>query len=234
MAKRVKAAGMKLLLDFHYSDTWADPGKQYKPSAWKGADFTMLKDSVYNFTKTVIEALKAQGTTPDMVQVGNEINHGIIWPDGEVRNMNQLAQLLNAGTAAVKTVDPTIIMLLHVALGGQNAESVFFIDNMLARGVQFDVIGLSYYPKWHGTIDELQDNMNNLSRRYHKELVVVEYSAKKEEVNKVAFNVTDGKGKGAFIWEPLSTWESIFDKQGKANDLLKQYDTFSKQYLQDK
>ncbi len=233
MAKRVKAAGMKLLLDFHYSDTWADPGKQYKPSAWKNADFKVLKDSVYNFTKLVIEALKAQGTTPDMVQVGNEINHGIIWPDGEVRNMNQLAQLLTVGTAAVKAVDPTIIILLHVALGGQNAESVFFINNMLARGVHFDVIGLSYYPKWHGNIDELQDNLNDLAKRYNKDVIVVEYSAKKDEVNRAAFNVFGGKGKGAFIWEPLNTWEAIFDRQGKANDLLKQYDAFSKQYLQD-
>jgi beta-galactosidase len=234
MAKRVKAAGMKLLLDFHYSDTWADPGKQFKPSAWKGLDFAILKDSLYNFTKTVLEALKAQGTLPDMVQVGNEINHGMVWPDGDVRNMNQLAQLINAGTAAVKAVDPSIAMLLHVALGGQNAESVFFIDNMLARGVHFDIIGLSYYPKWHGTIDELQDNLNDLSKRYRKELIVVEYSAKKEEVNKAAFNVAGGRGKGAFIWEPLNTWESIFDWKGKSNDLLKLYDTFNKQYLQDK
>jgi beta-galactosidase len=234
MAKRVKAAGMKLLLDFHYSDTWADPGKQFKPSAWKGLDFTTLKDSLYNFTKAVLEALKAQGTLPDMVQIGNEINHGMVWPDGDVRNMNQLAQLINAGTAAVKAVDPNIAMLLHIALGGQNAESVFFIDNMLARGVHFDIIGLSYYPKWHGTIDELQDNLNDLSKRYHKELIVVEYSAKKEEVNKAAFNVASGRGKGTFIWEPLNTWESIFDTQGKSNDLLKLYDTFNKQYLQDK
>ena len=231
MAKRVKAAGMKLLLDFHYSDTWADPGKQFKPAAWKNLDFITLKDSLFNFTKTVLEALKAQGTLPDMVQVGNEINHGMIWPDGEVRNMNQLAQLINAGTAAVKAVDPTIIMLLHVALGGQNAESVFFINNMLARGVQFDIIGLSYYPKWHGTIEELQDNLNDLSKRYNKDLVVVEYSAKKEEVNKAAFNVDGGRGKGTFIWEPLNTWESIFDKDGKGNDLLKVYDGLSKKYL---
>ncbi|MBK8951128.1 MAG: glycosyl hydrolase 53 family protein [Chitinophagaceae bacterium] len=102
MAKRVKAAGMKLLLDFHYSDYWADPGKQYKPAAWKNLSFDDLKKAVYNFTKDVMLQLKAQGTTPDMVQVGNEINHGIIWPEGNVSNFDGLAQLINAGTAAVK------------------------------------------------------------------------------------------------------------------------------------
>ncbi len=231
MAKRIKAAGMKLLLDLHYSDTWADPGKQYKPAAWQGQNFEQLKQSLYDFTKNVMNELKAQSTTPDMVQVGNEINHGIVWPDGNVSNLNQLAQLIDAGTAAVKAVDPTIVMLLHVALGGQNDESVFFVDNMISRGVLFDVIGLSYYPKWHGTVNELHNNLDDLARRYQKDIIVVEYSAKKEEVNKVAFEVRNGKGKGTCIWEPLNTWESIFDKQGKANDFLKVYDGLSKKYL---
>ncbi len=193
MAKRVKAAGMKLLLDFHYSDTWADPGKQYKPAAWKNLSFTDLKKALYDYTKTVMEELKTQGTTPDMVQVGNEINHGIVWPDGNVSNIDGTAQLLNAGTAAVKAVDPNVVMMLHVALGGQNSESVFFIDNMIARGVSFDVIGESYYPKWHGTLDDLRDNLNDLANRYNKDVIVVEYSALKEEVNKIAFELPNGK-----------------------------------------
>jgi beta-galactosidase len=134
MAKRVKAAGMKLLLDLHYSDYWADPGKQYKPAAWRGLNFEQLKQSLYDYTKNVITELKQQGTVPDMVQVGNEINHGIVWPEGNVSNMDSLAQLLNAGIAAVKAVDPAIVMMMHLALGGQNDEAVFFIDNMLARG----------------------------------------------------------------------------------------------------
>ncbi len=231
MAKRVKDAGMKLLLDFHYSDYWADPGKQYKPAAWKNLSFEELKKAVYDYTKDVIQQLKDQGTTPDMVQVGNEINHGIIWPDGNVANFDGLAQLVNAGTAATKAVDPTIQMMLHVALGGQNDESVFFVNNMMARGVHFDVLGLSYYPKWHGTLDDLRDNIDDLVLRYGKDIIVVEYSAKKEEVNKIAFEVRDGKGKGTCIWEPLSTWEKFFDDKGKANDLLKLYDEFAKKYL---
>ena len=234
MAKRVKAAGMKLLLDFHYSDTWADPGKQYKPAAWKNLSFTDLKKALYDYTKKVMEELKTQGTTPDMVQAGNEINHGIVWPDGNVSNIDGTAQLLNAGTAAVKAVDPNVVMMLHVALGGQNSESVFFIDNMIARGVSFDVIGESYYPKWHGTLDDLRDNLNDLANRYNKDVIVVEYSALKEEVNKIAFELPNGKGKGTCIWEPLSTWEKVFDNNGKSNNFLLVYDELSKKFILNK
>ncbi len=231
MAKRVKAAGMKLLLDFHYSDYWADPGKQYKPKAWEGLAFEELKKELYNYTFEVIKALKDQNTTPDMVQIGNEINHGIVWPEGSVGHLDSLAQLINAGTAAVKANDPTIQMMLHVALGGQNDESVFFIDNMVKRGVHFDVIGESYYPKWHGTLDDLRDNLNDLVRRYNKDVIVVEYSAKKDEVHDIAFNLPNNKGKGTCIWEPLNTWESLFDREGNSNEYLELYDVFKKEYL---
>ncbi|MFM2327136.1 MAG: hypothetical protein RIR31_1338 [Bacteroidota bacterium] len=231
MAKRIKAAGMKFLLDFHYSDYWADPGKQYKPAAWQGLAFTELKKALYDYTQKVITALKAQGTTPDMVQIGNEINHGIVWPEGNINNPDGLAQLINAGTAAVKSVDANIVMMLHVALGGQNHESVNFIDNMIARGVLFDVIGESYYPKWHGTLDDLRDNLNDLVSRYNKDVIVVEYSALKTEVNKIVFDLPQGKGKGTCIWEPLNTWESVFDSEGKSNTLLGVYDDLSKQFV---
>jgi beta-galactosidase len=232
MARRVKNAGMKLLLDFHYSDYWADPGKQFKPQAWEGLAFDALQKALYDYTRDVIQQLKDQGCSPDMVQIGNEINHGIVWPEGGVQHLDSLAQLLKAGTAAVKSVDPNIVMMLHVALGGQNDESVFFIDNMLKRGVHFDVIGESYYPKWHGTLDDLRDNLNDLVRRYDKDVIVVEYSSKKEEVHKIVFDLPNGKGKGACIWEPLNTWEALFDGEGNANDWLKLYDGFRKAYLE--
>jgi beta-galactosidase len=231
MAKRVKAEGMKLLLDFHYSDYWADPGKQFKPKAWEGLSFTDLKKALYDYTKNVMQELEKQGTTPDMVQIGNEINHGIVWPEGNVDNPDGLAQLLNAGTAAVKAVSPKTQMMLHVALGGQNHESVNFIDNMVARGVPFDVIGESYYPKWHGTLDDLRDNLNDLVRRYDKDVIVVEYSALKKEVNKIAFEVQNNRGKGTCIWEPLSTWEAVFDRDGKSNNYLLEYDEISEQFI---
>ncbi|GAA4743724.1 beta-galactosidase GalA [Flavisolibacter ginsenosidimutans] len=231
MAKRVKAAGMKFLLDFHYSDYWADPGKQFKPSAWKALPFASLKDSVYRFTKQVLLALKAQGTVPDMVQVGNEINHGMMWPEGHVSHFDSLAQLFKAGADAVRAVDPSIVIMQHLALGGQNDEAVWYLNNMFARGVDFDVIGLSYYPKWHGTISDLQNNLRDLSQRYNKDVIVVEYSQLKKEVNSAAFNVPDNRGKGSFIWEPLSWGETVFDRSGKSNELLNVYDEIAKEYL---
>lgn len=231
MARRVKAAGLKLLLDFHYSDYWADPGKQYKPAAWKHLPFEVLTDSVYAFTRKVISALQAQGTTPDMVQVGNEINHGILWPEGNVMQLDQLADLLRAGSQAVIDVDPRIQLMLHVALGGQNAESAWFIDNMIARKVPFDLIGQSYYPKWHGSLDDLENNLNDLVRRYNKDIIIVEYSHEKRAVNKIGFELPGGRGKGTCIWEPLNTWEKIFDESGKSNELIELYDEISRKYL---
>lgn len=231
MARRIKAAGMKWLLDYHYSDYWADPGKQYKPEAWKGLSFAELKKALYTFTRQSLEKLRDQGSLPDMVQVGNEINHGFVWPEGDVRNVDSMCQLVAAGIAAVKAVDPRIVIMVHMALGGQNEESVFFIDQLLKRSISFDVIGLSYYPKWHGTLADLENNMQDLIRRYNKDLIVVEYSARKKEVNQLVFGLPGGRGKGSCIWEPLNTWEQIFDRDGKSNELLTLYDEFSRQYL---
>ncbi len=231
MAKRIKAAGMKLLLDFHYSDYWADPQKQYMPKAWLGMNMAELKQAVYDYTKMVMQALKDQGTTPAMVQVGNEINHGMIWPEGSVNNFDNLAQLFFAGTQAVKAVSVSTSIMLHIALGGQNDESRYFIDNMVKRGVPFDVIGLSYYPKWHNTLADLEYNLDDLSRHYNKDVIVVEYSHVKREVNERSFNVANNRGKGSCIWEPLNTWEQFFDRNGKANQHLLIYDEMSKKYL---
>ncbi|RZJ71702.1 beta-galactosidase GalA [Flavobacterium sp.] len=231
MAKRVKASGMKLLLDFHYSDYWADPGKQYKPKSWEGQSMEQLKKSLYDWTFKVMSDLKNQSTLPDMVQVGNEINHGLVWPEGSIANPDGMAQLYNAGVSAVKAVNPKTQMLFHLALGGQHFESTECIDEMLKRGAHFDVIGLSYYPKWHGTISDLEYNLAELSNRYDKDVIVVEYSAMKQEVNKAAFEVPNGRGKGTAIWEPLSTWEKVFDKDGKSNDLILEYDDISTKFL---
>ena len=231
MAKRAKAAGMKILLDFHYSDYWADPQKQWMPAAWRGKSLPELKQALYEYTKMVIQALKDQGTSPEMVQIGNEINHGMIWPAGSVTELDNLAQLFFAGVQGAKAVSPSTSIMLHIALGGQNDESKFFIDNMLRRGVDFDVIGLSYYPKWHNTLADLEYNLNDLSHRYNKDVIVVEYSSVKREVNELSFNVAGNRGKGSCIWEPLNTWERFFDKNGKANNHLLIYEEMSKRYL---
>jgi beta-galactosidase len=231
MAKRIKNAGLKFLLDFHYSDTWADPGKQYKPAAWKSLDFTRLTKALHDYTREVMQALQKQNTLPDMVQVGNEINHGMVWPDARINNLDNLSGLLKAGISAVKEVAPATIIMLHIALGGQHDESVFFIDNMLARGVVFDVIGLSYYPKWHGSLEDLKNNVTLLAKSYKQDIIIAEYSQLKKEVNNIAFTIPGNKGKGTCIWEPLSTWESIFDKEGKSRELMNVYDEIRKEYL---
>jgi beta-galactosidase len=231
MAKRAKKAGLKVLLDFHYSDTWADPGKQFKPAAWRGKSFPELKQAVYDYTKEVMHALKDQGTPPDMVQVGNEINHGMIWPEGSFDNLDSLAQLIYAGINGVRAVAPATPIMLHVALGGQNDESRFFYDAMVQRQVPFDVIGLSYYPKWHCTLEDLEYNVNDMVKQYGKDVIVVEYSYKKEEVASIAFNAPGGKGKGTCIWEPLNTWEKIFETNGKANNFLVVYDDLNKRFI---
>ena len=231
MAKRIKAAGMKFLLDFHYSDYWADPQQQNEPKAWVGEDFAEVKKSLYDFTVKAMTELKAQGTTPDMVQVGNEINHGMVWPDGAINNLDSLAQLIYSGVKGVKAVSPSTIIMLHIALGGQNAEARFFLDNMTARNVPFDVIGLSYYPKWHGTPADLKNNMADLAFRYKQQVMVAEYSQLKQEVNDIAFTVPNGKAVGSFIWEPLSTWEGVFDRDGKSNAYMDIYPGIAKEYL---
>lgn len=231
MAKRIKAAGMKFLLDFHYSDYWADPQQQNKPLAWAGKDFPALKDSLYAWTVKVMTSLKDQGTTPDMVQVGNEINHGMDWPDGGIANLDSLAQLIYSGVQGVRSVSPSTIIMLHIALGGQNAEARFFVDNMLARKVPFDVIGLSYYPKWHGTPEDLKNNMTDLATRYKQQVMVAEYSQLKKEVNDIAFTAPGKKAIGTFIWEPISSWEGIFDRDGKTNQYMNIYDGTAKEYV---
>jgi arabinogalactan endo-1,4-beta-galactosidase len=230
MALRIKDANMGFLLDFHYSDTWADPGKQFKPAAWKDANFAQLQDSVRAFTKNTLLALKAQGTLPDMVQVGNEISHGMLWPDGKLKNLDTLAAFIKAGIKGVKDVDGHIKIMLHIAAGGQNAESRYFIDNMLKRGVKFDIIGESYYPEWHGTPDSLKKNLTDLNTRYKQAVIVAEYSQHKREVNDIEFNLPGNKLKATFIWEPLSWGETIFDKEGKENAFLNNYSTISKDY----
>ncbi|MCB0636346.1 MAG: glycosyl hydrolase 53 family protein [Lewinella sp.] len=231
MARRVQAAGMKLLLDFHYSDYWADPQKQFKPQAWIDLDYPSLQDTVTAYTARVLRALTEQGTPPAMVQVGNEINHGLLWPDGHISHLDGLAGLLKAGVAGVKAVLPDSPVMMHIALGGQNDESVFWLDNMLARGVQFDLIGLSYYPRWHGTLEDLQRNLYDLIDRYHKPLNVVEYSDFKAAVNEIVFSLPDGMGVGTAIWEPLSWRSGLFTEDHEATDLFQVYDEAKARFL---
>jgi arabinogalactan endo-1,4-beta-galactosidase len=174
MAQRLKALDIKLLVDFHYSDNWADPGKQNKPAAWKDLDFEQLKQAVYAHTYDVCSSLVAQGTPPEMVQVGNEINSGMLWPDGDYNHFDNLAALLKEGYRAVKESSPSSLVMLHIAEGGDNDLARWWFDNITRREVPFDVIGISYYPFWHGSLAALQYNLNDITARYAKDVIVVE------------------------------------------------------------
>lgn len=231
MARRIKDAGMKILLNFHYSDYWADPQQQNKPAAWTSLDFESLKDTMKSYTAEVLRALESQDTPADMVQVGNEINHGLLWPEGHISNPDQLAELLKAGVEGVRMVDNQIPVMMHVALGGQNEEAVFWYNNMIARDVEFDIMGISYYPRWHGTLDDLKYNLTDLVNRYNKPVNVVEYSDFRTEVHEIVFNLPDQMGKGTCIWEPIGFRGDLFDRKGNMIEGMKLYDKLSSQYL---
>ncbi|HEX9692548.1 MAG TPA: glycosyl hydrolase 53 family protein [Gemmatimonadales bacterium] len=231
MARRIKNAGLEFLLDFHYSDYWADPQQQNKPLAWAELDYATLRDSMRSYTARVLRALERQGTLPDMVQIGNEINHGLLWPDGHIGNLDQLAGLLQAGVEGAEAVDPNMPIMLHIALGGQNDEARFWLDNMIARGVRFDIIGLSYYPRWHGTLEDLSGNLHDLIDRYHKPINVVEYSDFKREVHDIVFNLPRDMGRGTAIWEPLGFRSGLFDRDGNVTDRMRIYDALNERYI---
>jgi arabinogalactan endo-1,4-beta-galactosidase len=169
--------GLKVLVDFHYSDTWADPGHQAKPAAWANYTVPQLAQAVYDYTFSVCSGMKAQGTPPAIVQIGNELNSGMLFPDGSTwnpPNWNNLAAFLNAGASAVKACDPETKVMLHLANGGDNGTFRWWFDNITALGVPFDVIGASYYGYWDGSLGDLQANLDDVSARYGKDVVVVE------------------------------------------------------------
>ncbi|MEV6104502.1 glycosyl hydrolase 53 family protein [Streptomyces sp. NPDC051940] len=174
MARRIKAQGMKLLVDFHYSDAWADPGKQNKPAAWASYGYEQLRTAVHDHTYDVLSALKAQGTTADMVQIGNEINGGLLWPDGSWEHWPQLAGLLTAGSDAAKEVSASTRVALHLAEGGDNGGTRWWFDQAVAYDVPFDVIALSFYGYWHGVLSDLQANMDDVAARYGRDVLVAE------------------------------------------------------------
>ncbi|MDH4239851.1 MAG: arabinogalactan endo-1,4-beta-galactosidase [Phycisphaerae bacterium] len=237
MAKRVKAAGMGFLLDFHYSDTWADPGHQSKPAAWTNLHDNNLRKAVYDYTREVILELKKRKTLPDIVQIGNEINNGILWPDGKVwktGDWDTYCELLKAGTAGVRDVDESVKIMLHLAWGGQNAKSRAFLDRVIARGVEFDILGQSYYPKWHGTLEDLKTNLTDLAARYKQDIILVEYSVPNvRQINDIVRGLPNAKGLGTFIWEPTK-WGpgggAMFDNLGKTKMEIDIYPEMARDY----
>lgn len=175
-AKTVKAKGARLLVDLHYSDTWADPAHQSKPAAWSSHTIAQLETDVYNYTYDICSSLKAQGTTPDSMQVGNEINMGMLWNDGKVVNNSfvNLARLLKAGYKAVKACNSSTQVFIHTSHGGSSANARWFYDGIKAQGVSWDVTALSYYCYWHGTPATMQAVVADVKSRYGKPVVIVE------------------------------------------------------------
>ena len=233
MAVKAQNLGMRIMIDFHYSDTWADPGKQTKPLAWENHTFSELLNDVYAHTLDVLNALKTAGVTPEWVQIGNEIPGGMLWPEGSTSNFSQLAQLLNKGFDATKAVDPSIKVIVHLDEGNNNDKFRWFFDNAKTNDVKYDVIGMSYYPYWiksdyKTTIADLQNNLNDMVTRYGKEVMVVEvggdYTLVQNTYNMLVAviaavkAVPNNKGLGVIYWEPegekswsgyqLNAWQS--------------------------
>jgi arabinogalactan endo-1,4-beta-galactosidase len=183
LAVRVKNAGLKLLLDFHYSDSWADPGKQTKPAAWTNLTFAQLKTQIRDYSSNTIATLNAAGAMPDFVQVGNEITPGMLWDEGRVggsfdtaTQWSQLAQLLTNAIQGVKDAAGTNLpkVIIHLDRGGDWSATQWYFDNLTARQVPFDIIGQSYYPWWHGDLNALRTCLTNAAARYDKPVMVLE------------------------------------------------------------
>lgn len=219
LALRAQKAGMRIMLNFHYSDSWADPGKQRKPKAWEGHSFPQLLQDVYDYTFDVMSALKQKGITPEWVQVGNETPGGMIYPEGSTAHWDSLAQLINKGYDAIKAVSPTSKVILHLDQGNNNQRFRKWFDSATAHHARYDVIGLSYYPYWLDghpdytlSINDLASNLQDMATRYNKEVMVVEVGgedtlvqntydmlvAVQQKVKAVANN----KGLGVIYWEP--------------------------------
>ena len=178
LAKEAKQMGYKFLLNYHYSDTWADPGKQYLPKAWEGKSHEELVDSVFEYTRSTMTAFRNAGAFPDMVQVGNEINNGMMWPDGKLpENWDNFAELLQAGINGVfagcgNNLCPQI--MIHIAKGGDKKFTEYYFDKIRNYGIEYDVIGQSYYPWWHGSLLDLWECLTFAANKYQKDIILVE------------------------------------------------------------
>ena len=217
-AKRAKAAGMNVMIDFHYSDSWADPGQQNKPAAWSGYNFQQLMDAVWNSTRYTLQALRDAGISPAWVQVGNETNNGMLWNDGKAsNNMKNYAWLTNTGYNATKSIFPNAQVIVHLANCWDNANFRWIFDGLRNNGAKFDVIGASNYPTtksgtaWWDVNSACLWNLNDMVSRYGVPVMITEigvpwdnpdaYTIVKDMVNKVG-QVNGGRGVGIFYWEP--------------------------------
>ncbi|MDP4264784.1 MAG: glycosyl hydrolase 53 family protein [Bacteroidota bacterium] len=239
-AVRAKNLGLRVMIDFHYSDTWADPGNQTKPAAWASQGIAALKTSVYNHTTDVMTALKNAGVTPEWVQVGNETNDGMLWPDGKASaNMSNFAQLVNSGYDAVKAVSATTKVIVHISNGFDNSLFRWMFDGLTANGAKWDIIGMSLYPtpaNWSSLNTQCLANMNDMVSRYNKDVMIVEVGMSWDQAATCnsfladliakTNSVPNSRGLGVLYWEPESynNWQGYslgaFDNSGKPTAAL--------------
>lgn len=243
-ARRAKAQGQRIMLTFHYSDSWADPGQQTKPAYWASHSVSQLATDVYAHTQGTLRYLKDNGIDVEWVQVGNEINDGMLWPEGRytVNQWPNLVRFINSGYDAVKSVYPNAKVVLHLANGHDNALFRWFFDGMRSNGAKYDVIGLSHYPNstnWSTRNSQLNTNMKDMVARYNKPVLVAETgmdwqqaAASKASLADVLAKVQalgSSKGLGVFYWEPQAypgwkgyTWGAL-DGSGRFTVALDPY-----------
>ena len=234
-ALRAKNLGLRIMIDFHYSDSWADPGKQTKPAAWLGQDLAGLKTSIATHTIAVLNELKNNTITPEWVQVGNETNNGMLWNEGRASvNMNAFAQMVNTGYDAVKSIFPSAKVIVHVSNGWDNSLFRWMFDGLKTNGGKYDVIGMSLYPSaanWITFNSQCLTNMNDMVSRYGKEVMVVEVGMPWDNADVCRSFLADlitktksvagNKGLGVLYWEPqaYNNWQGYtlgaFDNSGK-------------------
>jgi arabinogalactan endo-1,4-beta-galactosidase len=234
-AVKAKSMGCRIMIDFHYSDWWADPGQQNKPAAWVGLSFANLVNAVSNHTKDVLNQLKANGVVPTWVQVGNENNDGMLWEDGRASaRMDNFAGLINAGYSAVKSVDANIKVIVHISNGWDNGLFRWIFDGLKNNGANWDIIAMSLYPTsadWQTVNNQCLTNMNDMIARYNKPIMIAEVGMPWDEAAACKLFLQDiiaktkslpnNKGLGVFYWEPQchNNWEGYskgaFDNSGK-------------------
>ena len=238
MAQQVKAAGMKLLLDFHYSDTWADPNKQVIPHSWRNINtIEDLAIELEKYTVEVLTEMKDAGVIPDMVQIGNEITPGMLIHiptddtdcfgnnsipnevvNGRTANWGNLSMLLKAGIKGVKQVNEHTPIMLHIENTGDRDGLTHWVDQAIEHNIQFDVLGLSAYEKWQGPSTQWQGTLNLLAETYSElSFSIVEYNPQRRLLNDIMFNLPNERGLGTFFWEPVLSGEwgqSMFNKNG--------------------
>lgn len=213
-AKRAAAQGQRIMIDFHYSDKWADPGQQSKPAAWASHTLAQLNNDVWSHTTGILNYLKSNGINVEWVQVGNEINSGMMWPEGSTSNFANLAGLINSGYNATKSVYPNAKVIVHLANGYKNADFRWFFDNLKAKGGKWDVTGMSHYPpaaSWSSYNAQISTNMWDMVGRYSKPVMIVETGMDWQQAATAKSMLADllnktralgGNGLGVFYWEP--------------------------------